>query len=620
MFLGEKTMKTQVRRFFADRRGAVAIMTALAMIPVLLAIGGAIDYARIMALRTRFQQATDSAALAALASLSNDMNRMANITMEQSVWGDLFDVPKLTGAVDYQAVARNYIEQNFNSSKSFNVTTTAAHNWTDGTMTVISKTSASTFLLGLAGINNIDLTSSATAAVGEGGQPQEIAIAFDTTYSMNFKGRKQAAIAAAKDFIGNVMNYPSGVPNPFVSVALVPFNDYVNVGSKSFWEKLNIGVSWLTSTDDIVQTFPEVCQEARTENKTTEKTICTPYEGSCTSNNCTDVPATCFKDGESYPCTTRKCEQVSYACTQQECKGTGQFETTTTTTPRSCTPAYEIRTPWTGCVGSRDTISDEIDLADDKNKVSAVFSVACPNMPINYLLRNRNYPGALSEVPGQFKYYISRKPEAELKQALDNLTFDGSTYIAPGLLWAWRVLSPEKPVAGWYDANENRSSKSLFSLSLKGQPIEAIYPFNICGQEVNSSSFANNWNTTGLNQVFGMATSLIPGCPYKYAKKSIILMTDGYSTKSASYDDMGRHEKTDRAAANEKLARICKNIKAKGIKIYTIAFMVNDNDTLTTLTSCASDASSYFDAANPTQLSSAFQAIGNNFTKLRLIK
>jgi hypothetical protein len=97
-------------------------------------------------------------------------------------------------------------------------------------------------------------------------------------------------------------------------------------------------------------------------------------------------------------------------------------------------------------------------------------------------------------------------------------------------------------------------------------------------------------------------------------------MTDGYSTKSASYDAQGRHEKTDRIAANAKLKTVCENIKAKGIRVFTIAFMVKDGETQATLSNCASSESNYFDAGNAHALADAFQAIGANLTRLQLVK
>src|ERR1043166_2636993 len=50
-------------RFFADRRGGVAPMFALALVPIMGMVGAAIDYSRAGAARTAMQAALDATAL-----------------------------------------------------------------------------------------------------------------------------------------------------------------------------------------------------------------------------------------------------------------------------------------------------------------------------------------------------------------------------------------------------------------------------------------------------------------------------------------------------------------------------------------------------------------------------
>src|SRR6202521_1483537 len=50
-------------RFFQDRRGGVAPMLALAVIPIVGLMGAAVDYSRANAMRTSMQAAADSTAL-----------------------------------------------------------------------------------------------------------------------------------------------------------------------------------------------------------------------------------------------------------------------------------------------------------------------------------------------------------------------------------------------------------------------------------------------------------------------------------------------------------------------------------------------------------------------------
>ena len=93
----------------------------------------------------------------------------------------------------------------------------------------------------------------------------------------------------------------------------------------------------------------------------------------------------------------------------------------------------------------------------------------------------------------------------------------------------------------------------------------------------------------------------------------------GANTKSAQYPD---HWGTDAATANTITSEVCANINAApaGIKVYTIAFEVTDPTIKSILQSCAVSADRFFDAADSTQLSAAFQKIATSLAKLRLEK
>jgi hypothetical protein len=113
-----------------------------------------------------------------------------------------------------------------------------------------------------------------------------------------------------------------------------------------------------------------------------------------------------------------------------------------------------------------------------------------------------------------------------IKSAVNAMQAGGETYIAPGLLWAWRLLAPPS----------------------------------------GSGPFGD-------------------GAPYGSIKKTIILMTDGANTHSPRYPD---HEGTDVVLANKLTAQVCQNAKAQNIVIYTIAFEVTDQTIKDLLSQCSS--------------------------------
>ena len=65
-----RKLQARLADFHRDARGNVAIVTALAMIPMLAAVGCVIDYTFASMVRTKLQAAADSAALATVSNNS----------------------------------------------------------------------------------------------------------------------------------------------------------------------------------------------------------------------------------------------------------------------------------------------------------------------------------------------------------------------------------------------------------------------------------------------------------------------------------------------------------------------------------------------------------------------
>src|SRR6266508_6875217 len=70
-------------RFFRDRKGGVAPLLAIGIIPLVGAIGAAVDYSRANAVRTAMQNALDSTAL----MLSKDAQSLNGTQLGQKATG-----------------------------------------------------------------------------------------------------------------------------------------------------------------------------------------------------------------------------------------------------------------------------------------------------------------------------------------------------------------------------------------------------------------------------------------------------------------------------------------------------------------------------------------------------
>jgi Flp pilus assembly protein TadG len=305
-----------------------------------------------------------------------------------------------------------------------------------------------------------------------------------------------AKMTAAQQAANGLVDTLFALPNASttVKVGLVPFTYYVNVGTTY------AGASWLTST--AAQTGTGANWTCSTQP--TYSTVLTA--------------ATCSGTSDGMP--------YSYDCSYYAQTSPGVCSSTPTT--------YSI--PWYGCVGSRNAPLDDAansDAANSINPVPALIGYGCSS-PIQRLTTD----------------------SASLKAQINALAANDETYIAPGLLWGWRILSPNPPFAD------------------------------------------------------GAAYSIT-------TNKSIVLMTDGANTHSAAYPD---HSGSNVADANKITADTCKYIQQAGIKIYAIAFQVTDTTIKGILQNCASSVSYYYDATTISALQAAFTSIGSQMTALRLTK
>jgi len=169
-----------------------------------------------------------------------------------------------------------------------------------------------------------------------------------------------------------------------VKVGVVPFNYYVNVGLA------NRNATWLTGAQDY----------------SIQYNACWNTYPNVTYSNPVTVTTTCNVDGVSQPCSYTTYQTYDLGAPVQQCG----VNTDTFT--------------WNGCVGSRNFPADLQDAANGANPVPALLNYTCA-----------------SELQR-----LSASPSA-VQTAIANLTAAGETYIAPGLLWGWRVLSPNPPFA-----------------------------------------------------------------------------------------------------------------------------------------------------------------------------
>jgi len=193
-------MLNLVRKFLRERVGNVAVVFALTILPITAGVGGAIDFTRSVTIGTEIQSAIDSGVLAA-ASLSQarDPEEVVRAYIEAAI-------------VEYGGQIES-LEVTVNSNTSLNSREVIAR----------ARVSVPTLLLGIAGIDKLNVTRTAEAI--EQLVDIEIALVLDVSGSMS--GSKIADLrVAAQDFVNAVL----GQDRPeYTSLSIIPYNGGVRL-------------------------------------------------------------------------------------------------------------------------------------------------------------------------------------------------------------------------------------------------------------------------------------------------------------------------------------------------------------------------------------------------------
>jgi Flp pilus assembly protein TadG len=205
------------RRFARAEGGNLAVIFAIAIIPVLAAVGAAIDYSRAATARTQMQNALDSTAL----MLSRDLS--AN-TIAPS------DIPS-KGQAYFNALYTNKETMNVTVSASY----TQANSSSNSTVLVTGSGQIKSYIMQAVGFPTMSFGGSSTATWGA--NLLRVALVLDNTGSMNDYNK----IGALKTAAQNLVTQLSGLAknNGDVYISVVPFEVDVNVGTS------NVNAGWL---------------------------------------------------------------------------------------------------------------------------------------------------------------------------------------------------------------------------------------------------------------------------------------------------------------------------------------------------------------------------------------
>jgi len=247
---------------------------------------------------------------------------------------------------------------------------------------------------------------------------------------------------------------------------------------------------------------------------------------------------------------------------------------TTTKTTTTCTSTKDGVTITSSCTKSSTTCESWGDpVKTCKPATSTTKFYGC------FGSRAEAYRPVISSIDQQYPGMMNTTCAAEILELTDNestvgkmiknLSVNGETYLPGGITWGWNMLTPEAPLT---------SALSVVDLQKKG------------------------------------------------GKKVMVLMTDGANTLAPTNANAGSHSAIasskykNTTYTNDLTAKLCENVKADGIEVYTVLFDVKDATIETLLRNCASEPAKSYVASDSAELIAAFDDIAKQLAQLRIVQ
>ena len=213
-------MTLSSRNLFKDTQGNVAPIFAIAIIPIFMSAGAAIDYSRMSSDMTRMQNAIDSALLAGGHDLLNATGRgfkKRGITKKIHKYLEANIDPKLYAQI-----------------KSVRI----KYDRSDKSLTATLRAATPTTLLHVMGKKKLDYT--VVASTQAENNRIEVVLVLDNTGSMLDDSKLDDLKAASSSFVDQMLDLNKR--RPTAQIGIVPFSEYVNVGStkaRAKWVKFS---------------------------------------------------------------------------------------------------------------------------------------------------------------------------------------------------------------------------------------------------------------------------------------------------------------------------------------------------------------------------------------------
>ncbi|MCP5412414.1 MAG: hypothetical protein H6924_09855 [Alphaproteobacteria bacterium] len=563
--------------FTFSRRGNVAMMFGLALVPLTVAAGVGMDFARGMMVRQAMSEALDAASLAVGSTPGLDQS----------------------GA---QTLAQKYFDANYkiDSSAYGQPTVTVDTYSTQGTVKISATDTMPTAIMKLVGLNTMPIATSSTVVWGQ--SKLWVSLVLDNSGSMaqgDSSGSKMDALKSASGQLLTILQNAAASPGD-VQVSVVPFDRHINIG------KSNVNASWLGWADwEAPPKYPGTDDTYQVSVPNGGNTSTADFAAWGPGDDCPFVNISSSWWGTS---TSTK-SPYGFGCQTSPTNGASS----TSTIPSSGTySGYICPGMDDGNHGNSDRRSIYYNGCWTSTKVNGQKIVVSSG----YYATCNGFSSSNCSCTGSNS---SKQCKAQ-KWSHSWVTNNHST-------WGGCIRDREQD----YDIANTTPGTS------ESTKFPAVNPSNCLGATVTTlgydwsslSTQINNMSPNGsTNQAEGMAhgwQTLTPGNPYgapsvpSNTARYIILLSDGLNTQDRWWGNGSSENTVEDGYIDDREKKTCDAAKADGIVIYSIFLDVgNKNGYSAPLDYCATDSSKYFHLTSSSAVVTTFNQIAAQITNVRV--
>lgn len=566
----------KLRAFLGSSRGNVAMMFALATVPLMIGAGVGLDYARAMLVRQQMGEALDAAALAVGSSTGLNHDTA-------------------------EALAQKYFNANYTVDKTAFGTPTISipatgYNST-GSVVINATSSMPTVLVKLVGISSLPVTTTSTVVWGQ--SKLWVALVLDNSGSMangDTNGTKMDALKNASHQLLTVMQNASSTAGD-VKVSIVPFDRQINIGTS------NVSAAWIDWTDwEAAPAAPGTTWTYAINNPNFSTPTTISFEAWGPGDHCPFITSSANNNKLLSP--------FGFYCVGNPSNGASKVNTI----PSSGTYKGYI------CPG---VDSGDYGNSDHRDR----YYNGCYTSAKNGTNKITVSSGNSATCSG-------------FSSSNCTCTGSGNSTVCKTQAWthAW-VVNAHSTWGGCImdrdKTNDYDISNTAPSTTAKSFP--ATNPSNCLGATVTSLSY--DWTSLGTqidnmspnsstNQAIGVAhgwqtmsnsAPYSPGAVPSNTSRYIILLSDGLNTQDRWWGDGSTEGSTEDGYIDAREKATCDAAKADGVIIYTIFLDIGgSHGDSAPLKYCASDSTKYFDLTSTSGVVTTFNQIAQQITNVRV--